>query len=129
MYFLFACFFLKSILHFLLNKWCIENQYHPIQYEKKPQTKRINSKEETVQNITALNAKLAFEKAVQAYEKAAVINPHFLLNYLELAKTYDKLGQKTKSLLCLNKIKEDNTYTEDDLFIKKQAEALLQQWQ
>ena len=71
----------------------------------------------------------SFEKAVQAYEKAAVINPHFLLNYLELAKTYDKLGQKTKSLLCLNKIKEDNTYTEDDLFIKKQAEALLQQWQ
>ena len=27
-----------------LNKWCIENDYQPIQYEKNPQTKRINSK-------------------------------------------------------------------------------------
>ena len=55
-----------------LNKWCIENHYQPIQYEKKPQTKRINSKEETVQNKTALNAKLAFEKAVQDYRSGEI---------------------------------------------------------
>ena len=55
-----------------LNKWCIENHYQPIQYEKNPQTKRINSKEETVQNKTALNAKLAFEKAVQDYRSGEI---------------------------------------------------------
>ena len=55
-----------------LNKWCIENHYQPIQYEKKPQTKRINSKEETVQNKTASNAKLAFEKAVQDYRSGEI---------------------------------------------------------
>jgi hypothetical protein len=55
-----------------LNKWCIENHYQPIQYEKKPPTKRINSKDETVQNQTALNAKLAFEKAVQDYRSGEI---------------------------------------------------------
>ena len=55
-----------------LNKWCIENHYQPIQYEKNPQTKRINSKEETVQNKTASNAKLAFEKAVQDYRSGEI---------------------------------------------------------
>jgi tetratricopeptide (TPR) repeat protein len=71
----------------------------------------------------------SFEKAVQAYEKAAALSPHFLLNFLELAKAYEKLDQKSKAVSCLIKIKEDNTFTEDDLFIKKQAEELLQQWQ
>jgi tetratricopeptide (TPR) repeat protein len=71
----------------------------------------------------------SFQKAVQAYEKAAALSPHFLLNYLELAKVYEKLDQKSKAVSCLIKIKEDNTFTEDDLFIKKQAEELLQQWQ
>ena len=70
----------------------------------------------------------SFEKAVQAYEKAAVINPHFLLNYIELAKAYDKLDQKTKAISCLNKISAETSYTEDDVFIKKQAEQLLLQW-
>ena len=71
----------------------------------------------------------SFEKAVQAYEKAAALSSHFLLNFLELAKAYEKLDQKSKAVSCLIKIKEDNTFTEDDLFIKKQAEELLQQWQ
>ena len=63
-----------------LNKWCIENHYQPIQYEKNPQTKRINSKEETVQNKTALNAKLAFEKAVQDYRSGEI---EAVANYVE----------------------------------------------
>jgi tetratricopeptide (TPR) repeat protein len=70
----------------------------------------------------------SFEKAVQAYEKAATINTHFLLNYLELAKAYDKLDQKVKAVSCLNKIAAETSYTEDDVFIKKQAEQLLLQW-
>jgi len=55
-----------------LNKWCIENHYQPIQYEKKPQTKRIYSKDEIVQNQNALNAKNAFEKAVQDYRSGEI---------------------------------------------------------
>lgn len=71
----------------------------------------------------------SFEKAIKAFEKAAMLNSHFLLNYLELAKAYNKISQRSKALICLKKISEDSNYTEDDLIIKKQADQLLKQWQ
>ena len=55
-----------------LNKWCFENQCEPIQYEKKSQTRRTNTNEETVENTNALNAKQAFEKAVQNYKSGNI---------------------------------------------------------
>ena len=55
-----------------MNKWCFENQCQPIQYEKKSQTKRTNTNEETVENKNALNGKQAFEKAVQDYKSGNI---------------------------------------------------------
>ena len=55
-----------------LNKWCFENQCQPIQYEKTKKTKRTNTSDETVENQNALNAKQAFEKAVQDYKSGNI---------------------------------------------------------
>ena len=55
-----------------LNKWCFETQCEPIQYEKTQKTKRINTSDETVEKQNALNAKQAFEKAVQDYKSGNI---------------------------------------------------------
>lgn len=70
----------------------------------------------------------SYASAINAYEKAKKISPGFLLNYLELAKAYKKAGMKETAILQLKVILQSPNLTEDDPRIKKEAGALLNDW-
>ena len=67
----------------------------------------------------------SFSKAISAYEKANELNPNFGLNYLELAKAYEKEGKKDNAITTLKKVLLLPDYNEDDPIVKKQAGSML----
>ena len=72
--------------------------------------------------------KASFEESVLYYERARAISPGFILNYLELAKAYDKINKRAKALELLRyMLKLPNTTSEDDV-IKEEARSLLKSW-
>jgi len=66
--------------------------------------------------------------SIHAYEKAKSLNPHFMLNYLELAKAYNKNDEKAKAIAQLRILLTLPMKTEDDPRIRAEANKLLQQW-
>ncbi|MEO7445177.1 MAG: hypothetical protein ABIT96_07615 [Ferruginibacter sp.] len=70
----------------------------------------------------------SLERAIKAYEKARKLHPSFMLNYLELAKAYDKNDEQNKAIPLLKYLTTLPLRTEDDSRIKKEAYQLLKTW-
>lgn len=67
--------------------------------------------------------------AIAAFKKSTSISEGFILNYLELAKAYEKNGENIKAIACINKMLLLPNKTEDDAAIKEQGKILLKEWQ
>ncbi len=70
----------------------------------------------------------SFQSAINCYEKAKAINATSILNYLELAKAYNKKGDKTKAITQLNYLLTLKNVVEDDNRVKTEAQELLKKW-
>jgi tetratricopeptide (TPR) repeat protein len=70
----------------------------------------------------------SFSASVSNYEKSKKLNPAFLLNYLELAKAYDAIGQRSAAIKLLHTISGIPDSTSDDGIIRAEAKALLSEW-
>ena len=70
-----------------------------------------------------------FKTSIAAYEKARSINPNFGLNYLELAKAYEKNNNKPKAIALLKVLLTIPVQTEDDPRIRKEAIQLIRNWE
>lgn len=68
------------------------------------------------------------KESIRAYEFAKGLNPGFMLNYLELAKAYERNEEKSKALALLKIIPTLSNKTEDDPRIKAEAASLLKKW-
>ncbi len=66
--------------------------------------------------------------AIQYYEKSKLLNPTFILNYLELAKAYNRNKQRDKALLELAALQNIANATPDDQRAKDEAKKLQQEW-
>ena len=71
----------------------------------------------------------SLKNSITAYEKARSINPNFALNYLELARSYQKNNNKQKAIALLKTMLPLPVQTEDDPRIKKDALSLLKSWE
>jgi tetratricopeptide (TPR) repeat protein len=67
----------------------------------------------------------SLKESIQAYEKAKSLEPNFALNYLELAKAYNRNDETTKAIECLRKLPSLPNKTQDDTRIKTEGAALL----
>lgn len=67
--------------------------------------------------------------AILAFEKSNSITTGFILNYLELAKAYNKNDETNKAIATLNKMMQMPNHTEDDPFIKEEGKQLLKDFQ
>lgn len=64
-------------------------------------------------------------QSIKAYEKSRSFEPTFALNYLELAKAYNRDGQEAKAIALLKHLPTLPNKTIDDQRIKKEGAALL----
>ena len=71
----------------------------------------------------------SFNMSINAYEKAKSINNKFCLNYLELAKAYEKNDNIKQAITNLKQLLQMPNSIEDDVAIKKEASFLLKKWQ
>ena len=71
----------------------------------------------------------SFKMSVDAYEKARKLHPTFILNYIELAKSYYKNNDKQKAIATLKTSASLPVNTADDPRIKKEAAEMLNSWQ
>ena len=71
--------------------------------------------------------KASIQDAIKAYEKSRDLSPGFMLNYLELARTYHKNDQNDKAVAMLKVIPLMQNRTEDDNNIRDQAKKMLRQ--
>lgn len=71
----------------------------------------------------------SFNTSVRCYEKVNQINPFFCLNYLELAKAYRKNGDEQRAIAVLKQLIPIPNSNEDDPIVKKEASALLKDWE
>ncbi|NCU05987.1 MAG: hypothetical protein GXC73_18635 [Chitinophagaceae bacterium] len=72
--------------------------------------------------------KNSLDSAVYYYEKVKLLSPAFILNYLELAKAYNRAGKREKAVGLLNHLlRMPNTAADDDT-IKTEARQLLKSW-
>jgi tetratricopeptide (TPR) repeat protein len=70
----------------------------------------------------------SLKEAIRAYEFAKGLNPGFVLNYLELAKAYERNDEIKKAIALLKIIPTLPSKTEDDPRIKSEAAMLLKKW-
>ncbi len=70
----------------------------------------------------------SLNNSIMYYEKAKSLAPGFTLNYLELAKAYNKNDEKNKALTQLNYLLAIKNQTEDDPRIKDEARNLINKW-
>lgn len=71
----------------------------------------------------------SLEEAIRFYEKSKVLNPSFLLNYLELAKVYQEKDQLSKSKELLAHMLKLPAIHSDDTRIKNEASKMLREIQ
>lgn len=71
----------------------------------------------------------SFKKAIEYYEKARTLKPGFMLNYLELARAYEKNDNTTKAVELLRQLLTLPNTTEDDPRVKEEAKKLLRKWE
>lgn len=70
----------------------------------------------------------SLEDAIRYYEKSKQLNPGFLLNYLELAKSYNRQDKVTKAIEYLEALLKLPDVTSDDATIRKEAQKLLKEY-
>lgn len=68
-------------------------------------------------------------KAILYYEKSRSLNPGFVLNYLELARAYHRLGEQKKAIGMLNLMMPLPNNMLDDTRVKEEGKTLLKEWQ
>ena len=71
----------------------------------------------------------SLKESINAFEKAKVIAPGFILNYLEMAKAYHQKGKNEKAIAYINIMLNLPNHTEDDAAIKELGKKLLQDWE
>jgi tetratricopeptide (TPR) repeat protein len=69
--------------------------------------------------------KASLEESIKYYEKSKQLNPAFLLNYLELAKAYNKHDETAKARVLLEQLQKLPVSTSDDPKIKSLGKKLL----
>jgi len=72
--------------------------------------------------------KASLSNAIMYMEKSRTLNPLFILNLYELARSYDKNDQREKAKEILNSIEKIPVGTDDDPNIKLEAKKLLKSW-
>lgn len=70
----------------------------------------------------------SFTLSIKSYEKAKSLNSKFCLNYLELAKAYQKNDDINQAITILKQLLQLPNSIEDDVAIKKEASDLLKKW-
>jgi tetratricopeptide (TPR) repeat protein len=70
----------------------------------------------------------SLEMSIRNYEKSRQLNPAFLLNYLELAKAYNRKGDKKKAIALLNNMMKLPFNSSNDATIKSEGKRLLENW-
>ncbi|WP_332734903.1 hypothetical protein [Flavihumibacter sp.] len=63
----------------------------------------------------------SYSHSINAYEKSRQLNPAFNLNYLELAKVYNQIGQKEKAISLLQTLNSLPVRIQDDIRVKREA--------
>jgi tetratricopeptide (TPR) repeat protein len=71
----------------------------------------------------------SYTESINAYEKAKQLDPAFVLNYLELAKSYKRNSQKDKAIATLKTMLTLQNRTEDDPLVKAEGKSLLKEWE
>jgi tetratricopeptide (TPR) repeat protein len=71
----------------------------------------------------------SLEMAIRNFEKSAQLNPSFLLNYLELARSYDRKDERKKAIELLNTMIKLPLTTSNDASIKASGKKLLEKLQ
>ena len=69
----------------------------------------------------------SFTDAIKAYERSRELNPAFMINYLELARTYHKNEQNDRAIALLKMIPSMPNRTEDDPKIREAAKKMLKE--
>lgn len=67
----------------------------------------------------------SLETAIRNFEKSRQLNPGFLLNYLELAKSYNRKDETKKAIELLNTMMKLPLATSNDVHIKESGKKLL----
>lgn len=70
----------------------------------------------------------SLDDAIRYYEKSKQLNPGFLLNYLELAKSYNRKDKVKKAIEYLEALLKLPDVTSDDVTIRKEAQKLLKEY-
>lgn len=70
----------------------------------------------------------SLEDAIRNYEKSKQLNPGFLLNYLELAKSYRRQGKTAAAIKQLEALLKLPDQMSDDATIRKEAQKLLKDY-
>jgi len=66
--------------------------------------------------------------AIRNYEKSKQLNPSFLLNYLELARSYHRDDKDKKAIEMLEALLKLPDASSDDATIRREAQKLLQEY-
>ena len=69
--------------------------------------------------------KASFADAIKAYERSRQLAPHFMINYLELARSYHKNNQDDKAITLLKMVPSMPDRTEDDPKIREESKKML----
>ena len=69
--------------------------------------------------------KASLEEAMDCFEKSRQLNPGFLLNYLELARCYERKDEDKKAIALLETMMKMPNSHVDDPTVKKQGQELL----
>ena len=71
----------------------------------------------------------SFSDAIYAYQRSKDLAPGFMLNYLELARTYHKNKEDNQAIALLRMVPLLAIKTEDDVKIKEEAKKMLAELQ
>ena len=71
--------------------------------------------------------KATLEDAIKYYEKSRSLNPTFVVNYLELAKAYNRKGEEKKAIEMLRTMEKLPNTAADDPKIKREGRELLKE--
>lgn len=71
--------------------------------------------------------KATLDEAIVYYEKSRSLNPGLVVNYLELAKAYNRKGQEAKAIEMLRTMEKLPNSAADDPKIKREGKELLKE--
>ncbi len=72
--------------------------------------------------------KASLDEAILNYEKSRQLNPHFLLNYLELAKAWHRKDNNKKAIELLEAMMKMPNRSVDDPTVKEEGKKLLENY-